>query len=244
MAGLILVGMLLLWVMLNHRRLALSAYKVIIDSPLYPAGPATAHTVSIPLMRQSLKAYLNHTLSTTSNHLSDVVPSSSTSTSSSMSTPVSLTGLLEERFVCFLRYQVLVTAASSACSAEEQGLGDTCTAITAHPQDVDLTSICSYLSISRIHLHLLNELAARRLFRRVLNQLTDLTLTYPTENPNLHPSTLTTQVLSGMRQGNDGRGKGKDKGVPESMLRQAQGVDSGSDGVDEIVTVLRNNLHM
>ena len=242
MAGLILVGMLLLWVMLNHRRLALSAYKVIIDSPLYPAGPATAHTVSIPLMRQSLKAYLNHTLSTTSNHPTDVVPSSSTSTSSSMSTPVSLTDLLEERFVCFLRYQVLVTAASTACSAEEQGLGDTCTAITAHPQDVDLTSICSYLSISRIHLHLLNDLAARRLFRRVLTQLTDLTLSQPTEKPHHHPAA--TQGLSSIKQGDDkDKGKGKDKGVPETELRQAQGMES-CDGVEEIVTVLRNNLHM
>ena len=236
MTGLILVGMLLLWVMLNHRRLALSAYKVIIDSPLYPTAPATAHSIEIRLMRQSLKAYLNHTLSATTHHLADVVPSESIPTST-MPTPVSLTGLLEERFVCFLRYQVLMTAAaaSSTCSGEGD---DICTATTAHPKDVDLTSICSYLSISRIHLHLLNELAARRLFRRVLTQLTDLTLASTTDNPHPNPS-----VLPGMRHG-DSKSKDKDKGIPESMLRQAQGVESESDGVDEIVTVLRNNLHM
>ena len=240
MTGLILVGMLLLWAMLNHRRLALSAYKVIIDSPLYPAGPATSHSIEIPLMRQSLKAYLNHTLSVTTQHLTDVVPSPSTSTSSSMPSPVSLTGLLEERFVCFLRYQVLVTAASATCSAEEQDGDDICTATTAHPQDVDLTSICSYLSISRVYLHLLNELAARRLFRRVLTQLTDLTLIHPTDSPHLHPAAA--EGLPSINQG-DSKVKGKDKGILESEPRQAQGADS-CDGVDEIVIFLRDNLHM
>ena len=235
MTGLILVGMLLLWVMLNHRRLALSAYKVIIDSPLYPAGPATSHAVSIPLMRQALMAYLNHTLSTATNRLVDVVTSTSTTTS----TPMSLTGLLEERFVCFLRYQVLVAAAaaSSICSAEDD---NTCTQTTTDPQDVDLTSICSYLSISRIHLHILNELAARRLFRRVLTQLTDLTLTHPTDSPHLHPAAA--EGLSSIKQG-DSKVKGKDKGILESEPRQAQGADS-CDGVDEIVIFLRDNLHM